>query len=183
ISDHDGDGIDDSIDDDDDWDGWDDAIEIAGGFDPLDNNSVPTDEDSDGIADFMDPDFLTVTEYNNQTIWVNVPEYHNSTIWINNTVPEFHNSTVWNNETIPEYYNSTIWQNQTVPEYHNSTIWNNSTADSETVSETPAWAWGAVIAAVVMGVLAIIGFTRGGSGGKPEVAEESKEPGEPKLES
>ncbi len=181
VSDNDGDGIDDSVDDDDDNDNWDDAVEIAGGFDPLDDTDLPPDDDNDGIADFMDSDFLIVTEYNNQTIWNNetVPEYNNQTIWNNETVPEYHNQTIWNNETIPEYHNTTEWANNTIPEYHNTTVWNNGTADpstQDTVIETPAWAWGAVIAAVVMGVLAVIGFTRGGSGGKPEGVEGSPEP-------
>jgi len=71
-----------------------------------------------------------------------------------------------------------VWLTTEVPVYNNNTIWNNGTADpqTETITETPAWAWGAVIAAIVMGVLAVIGFTRGGSGGKPEGAEEVTEP-------
>ena len=70
----------------------------------------------------------------------------------------------------------------TSTEYNNNTIWINGTADSETVSETPAWVWGAVIAAVVMGVLAVVGFTRGDKGGKPEIEEEPEQEAEPESE-
>ncbi len=176
-TDTDGDGIGNNADLDDDWDGWNDAIEIAGGFDPLDNTSIPSDVDNDTVADYMDPDFLIVIEYNNQTIWDN--QTVNQTVWDN--VTEYSNNTIWNNETVPEYHNTTI------PEYHNNTIWNNETTDpvtiTETVSETPTWAYGALIAAIVFGALAVFFAERGVSGRKPEVAEETPEPeAEPEVE-
>ena len=75
--DTDGDGIGDNADRDDDNDGWSDIVEIIGGTDPLDNTSMPGDEDNDGIGDFMDPDYLTRVEYHNVTV--------NRTIWHNIT--------------------------------------------------------------------------------------------------
>ncbi len=202
-TDTDGDGIGNNADTDDDWDGWDDTIEIVGGFDPLDNTSIPSDADSDGIADFMDPDFLVVIEYNNQTVnqtvWDNVTEYSNNTVWNNATADLDADSdgdgwsdiveilagtdeqddsdmpTDADSDGIADFMDSDFLTTE-VPIYNNNTIWNNGTADSDTVTETPAWAWGAVIAAVVMGVLAVIGYTRGGSGGsKPEGVEELPE--------
>jgi VCBS repeat-containing protein len=116
-----------------------------------------SDEDGDGTPDYMDPDFLTVIEYNNQTVWNN------------NTV----NQTVWSNQTIPEYHNSTIWSNQTVPEYHNSTVWNNVTAEPETV--TPVWAWGALVAAIVLGAVAVAMAVRKPGGKKPEEGAEPEQ--------
>ena len=199
-TDTDGDGTPDGSDADDDGDGWDDAIEIAGGFDPLDNSSMPSDADSDGIADFMDPDFLTVTEYNNQTVWDNETADLNtdsdSDGWTD--IEEILAGTDEHDDTdmpsdvdddgIADFMDSDFLTTEVeVPVYNNNTIWNNGTADSETASETPAWAWGAVIAAVVMGVLAVIGFTRGDKGGgKPEgverVPEAETEAEEPPVE-
>jgi hypothetical protein len=75
-----------------------------------------------------------------------------TTIWRNETI--YVNDTVWNNQTIPEYHNITQWNNQTVPDYHNTTVWNNETI-TQTVTETPAWAWGAIIAAVTLGVISV----------------------------
>ncbi len=49
-------GIIDYFDHDDDNDGYNDTIEIAGDFDPLDNSSIPPDLDKDYIPDSIDPD-------------------------------------------------------------------------------------------------------------------------------
>ena len=114
-TDTDGDALGDNADTDDDGDGWNDTVELLAGTGSLDNSSVPGDEDSDGIADFMDPDFLT-TE---------------------------------------------------IPLYNNNTEYNNNTIAGD--PETPIWAYGAVAAAAIMGILAAIGFMRGG---KPESIEE-----------
>ena len=201
VSDIDSDGIDDSDDLDNDNDGWNDTIEITGGFDPLDNTSMPGDADSDGIADFMDPDFLTSTEYNNETL------YSNNTVW-NNATADLgvdSDSDGWNDlveilagtdhdddtdtpsdtdsDGIADFMDPDFLTLTTeVPIYNNNTIWNNGTADPRTVTETPIWAWGAVIAAVVMGVLTLVIAMRGGS--KPEPVEEVPEPEleEPNIE-
>ena len=72
---------------------------------------MPADSDNDGIANFMDPDYLR-------------PEtviYENNTTYVNGT----------------------------------------GTNNPQTVTETPTWAWGAVVAAVLLGVLAVAGFMRG----------------------
>ena len=193
ISDHDGDGIDDSDDLDDDDDGWDDAIEITGGFDPLDNSSMPGDADSDGIADYMDPDFLVTTEYNNVTVWNNatadLDADSDNDDW--SDIVEILAGTDEQDDTdtpsdtdgdgIADFMDPDFLTTE-VPVYNNNTIWNNDTADPQTVTETPIWAWGAVIAAAVMGVLAVIGFMRGGS--KPEPVEKVPEPEleEPNIE-
>jgi hypothetical protein len=121
--------------------------------------SVHSDSDGDGTPNYMDPDFLTVTEYNNQT--VNQTVWNNATVWNNQTV----------NQTVPEYHNTTVWSNATVPEYHNTTVWANETV-TVTNTETPMWAWGAVIAAIVLGVVAAITVLKGGKGPKTPAPEQ-----------
>ncbi|MEW5937051.1 MAG: GLUG motif-containing protein [Candidatus Thermoplasmatota archaeon] len=163
LADTDGDGIPDTQDDDDDGDGWSDAIEIIGGFDPLDNASVPGDADLDGIADYMDPDFLTTIQYNNQTV--------NQTVWQNST----------NNVTIGvsdadsdgDGWNDAIeiagGTDPLDPTDEPADTDGDGIADfmdvpepqTNTVVETPIWAWGALIAAIVLGILAALGFMRG----------------------
>ncbi len=193
VPDTDLDGVPDDTDTDDDGDGWNDTVEELAGTYPLDNTSMPSDADSDGIADFMDPDFLTVTEYNNQTI--NQTVYSNSTVW-NNATADLgmdSDSDGWSDvveilagtdpedaadepaddddDGIADFMDSDFLTTE-VPVYNNNTIWNNGTADpqTETITETPSWAWGALIAAIVLGMLAAMGFM--GKGGKPDGAEE-----------
>ncbi len=116
--DTDGDGIGNNADTDDDDDGWLDIIEVISGTNTTDNSSMPGDADLDGVADFMDPDFIekqiynNLTDFTNSTEWANLTEYNNGTQWANLT--EYSNGTVWSNLT--EYSNNTnvIYQNQTL---------------------------------------------------------------------
>ena len=191
------DGTGNNADTDDDEDGWLDTVEELAGSDPLDDLSMPGDADSDGTADFMDPDFLTVTEYNNATVYDNQTVYNNNTVWNNATADLDADSDGWNDITeilagtdpeddtdmpsdadsdgIADFMDSDFLATEVevpVPVYNNNTIWNNGTADPQTVTETPIWAWGAVIAAIVMGVLAVIGFGRKPESKHPDEREE-----------
>ncbi len=213
-TDTDGDGTGNNADTDDDGDNWNDSVEIVAGTDPLDNSSMPLDADSDGIANFMDPDFLTVIEYNNQTLWDNQTVWSNQTIYSN--ITEYDNNTVYDNNT--EYHNRTVdvtvgisdadtdsdgWNDSVEilngtdplddlftpsdvdddgiadfmdPDFLGfETIVNNTVYDNNTVNETiildpeiitviktPLWAYLALIAAIVMGILAAAGSSRKG---------------------
>ncbi len=188
LADTDGDGIPNTSDDDDDNDGWNDTVEELAGTDPQDANDMPGDEDSDGIADFMDPDFLTLIEYNNQT--VNQTVYSNSTVW-NNATADLgmdSDSDGWND--IVEILAGTDPLDDTdmpedadddgIADFMDPDGTGAGEPETITVTETPAWAWGALIAAIVLGMLAVMGFM--GKGGKPESAEaKSEEETEPEL--
>lgn len=189
LLDSDGDGIADVEDEDDDDDGWFDIIETLAGTDTLDNSSMPSDADSDGIPDFMDPDFLTTTLYNNETVYTNSTV--NNTEYVNTT--EYHNNTVnitsgasdadsdgdgW--KDIVEILVGTDPANAAdmpsdadgdgIADFMDSDFYESETPEPEvvTVTEAPIWAWIALIAVIVMGILAAIGFMRGG---KPEPVE------------
>jgi VCBS repeat-containing protein len=153
--------------------------------------TVLSDIDGDGTPDYIDPDFLTVTEFNNQTV--------NQTVWNNQTVNQtvYNNSTAWHNST----ENLTIgvsdadsdgdgWSDAVeiaggsdpldstdmpsdadgdgIADFMDPDFY-DSEPETVTVTEIPLWAWAAVIAAIVLGVLAAIGFMRGG--GKSESEE------------
>ena len=62
-----------------------------------------------------------------------------------------------------------------MPEYHNTTVWANETV-TVTNTETPVWAWGALIAAVVLGVVAAIAVMKGGKRPKQPSAAEPETP-------
>jgi len=191
-ADIDNDGLIGDDDFDDDGDGWTDIIELVAGTDPLDNSSMPSDADGDGIADFMDADFLVTTMYDNSTLYSNNTEFNNNTL--------YSNSTQYNNET----FNSTTglpdvdsdgdgWMdlveilagtdpldNTDMPsdadgdgqaDFMDPDFYQTEAPEPEvvTVTVTPIWAWIALIAVIVMGVLAAIGFLRGG--GKTEPVE------------
>ncbi len=170
-TDTDNDTIGNNADIDDDGDGWLDTIEIVGGFDPLDNTSMPSDADSDGIANFMDPDFLT----NN----VNVTVPFNVTVGVTDNDSD---SDGWNDSVELIAGSDPLDATDEPADADGDGIADFMDPDNvgdpgtETVTETPIWAWGAVIAAIVMGILAAIGFMRGGKGEKPEGVEENSEP-------
>jgi PKD repeat protein len=176
LTDTDGDGIPDWQDDDDDGDGWSDYIEGLAGTDPLNATSVPADADRDGIANIVDPDFLRV--YVNGTVWSNVTQYSNSTVYQNGTL--YHNSTtnvtvgVSNADSDSDGWSDAVEilagtdpldstdkpadsDNDGVADFMDT----DGAETPETVTVTPVWASGALVAAIVLGILAALGFLRG----------------------
>ncbi len=185
LADTDGDGVADRDDDDDDGDGWDDYIEVLAGTDPLNATAFPGDADADGIPDFMDPDFLGYETIVNQTAWnnqtVNQTVYSNNTIWQNST----NNVTVgvsdadtdgdgWTDaEEILAGTDPLDATDKPVDTDGDGIADFMDAQDAETITdtETPMWAWGALVAAIVLGLVAAIAILKGGK--KPEEPSET----------
>ncbi len=125
----------------------------------------------------MDPDYLTVIEYNNQTMWNNqtVIDCHNT------TVPVYHNQTIWHNTT----NNVTIGVSDADSDGWSDAMEilagtdpldpydlpadedDNGTpdvleADIQTTetTKTPVWAYLALLVAIIMGILALMMFMK-----------------------
>jgi len=124
---------------------------------------VYSDEDGDGTPDYIDPDFLTVVEYNNQTV------YSNNTVYQNNT----NNVTVGvsNEDTDGDGWSDAVEilagtdpldaddmpmdsNDNGVADFMDPDL--EATTKVETEKVTPAWVWGALIAAVILGLIAIV---------------------------
>ena len=128
-----------------------------------------SDSNGNGIPDYMDPEFLTVVEYNNATAWNN--QTVNQTVWQNST----NNVTIgvsdadsdgdgWSDAVEILAGTDPLDATDMPLDADGNGIadfMEPDDAETVTVTETPAWAWGAVIAAIAFGILAALGFMRG----------------------
>ncbi len=150
---------------------------------------VYSDGDGDGIPDYMDTDFLTVVEYNNQTVYSNNTVYQNTT---NNVTTGVSNEDTdgdgWSDaveilagtDPLDADEKPTDSNLNGVADFMDPDL--EATTKVETEIATPAWAWGAVIAAIAFGMIAMILFFKRSSKKEKEGFQKQEEEQKPNDE-
>ena len=165
--DNDGDGIGDNGDNDDDNDGWSDTLEKQVGTDALNNNSFPPDTDGDLTPDALDSD-------DDNDGWSDVEEdVYGTDPLDNSSVPldtdDDGTPDAWDQDddndgwpdSIEELAGTDTKSSASMPKDED----NNGIADfvetyeqkqGEITTETPLWAYLALVAAILLGLLALL---------------------------